>query len=74
MPPEAQSVFDLSPAEKLQLVQDWWDDLASDPSTVPVPQWHIDELERRRARLAANPGTGRSWDEVKRQLRARDGR
>jgi putative addiction module component (TIGR02574 family) len=74
MPPEAQSVFDLSPAEKLQLVQDLWDDLASDPVAVPVPQWHIDELERRRARLASNPGTGLNWEDVKRRLRVRYGR
>jgi len=74
MPPEEQSVFDLSPAEKLQLVQDLWDDLAADPSAVPVPQWHIEEVERRKARLAANPGTGLTWEEVKRRVRARHGR
>lgn len=74
MPPEEQSVFDLSPSEKLLLVQDLWDDLAADPSAVPVPQEHIDELERRKARLAANPGTGLTWDEVKRRVRARHGR
>ena len=74
MPPEEQSVYDLSPAEKLQLVQDLWDDLAADPSAVPVPQWHIAEVERRKARLAANPGTGLTWEEVKRRVRARHGR
>jgi len=30
------SVFDLSPTEKLQLVEDLWDDLAAIPETVPV--------------------------------------
>lgn len=74
MPPQIESVFDLSPAEKLQLVQDLWDDLAADPSSVPVPDWHIAELERRKARLDANPGTGRTWDEVKQRIRARYGR
>ncbi len=29
------SIFDLSPAEKLQLVEDLWDDLASTPDAVP---------------------------------------
>ncbi len=29
MDPEVTSVFDLSPAEKLQLVEDLWDDLAA---------------------------------------------
>jgi len=30
------SVFDLSPSEKLQLVEDLWDDLAAQPEVVPV--------------------------------------
>jgi putative addiction module component (TIGR02574 family) len=30
------SIFDLSPSEKLQLVEDLWDDLAGKPEDVPV--------------------------------------
>ena len=30
------TVFDLSPAEKLQHVEDLWDDLAATPESVPV--------------------------------------
>jgi len=30
------SIFDLSPPEKLQLVEDLWDDLAATPSEVSV--------------------------------------
>ena len=66
MDPTTTSVFDLSPAEKLQLVEDLWDDLASRPSDVPVPSWQIEELERRRAKLMSNPATGLDWDKVKR--------
>jgi len=29
------SIFGLSPAEKLQLVEDLWDDLATTPSEIP---------------------------------------
>ena len=32
----AVSIFELSPSEKLQLVEDLWDDLAATPSEVPV--------------------------------------
>ena len=45
------SVFDLSPSEKLQLVEDLWDDLAATPSDVPVPDWQVEELDRRKANL-----------------------
>jgi len=36
---KAVSIFDLSPPEKLQLVEDLWDDLAATPSEVPVHEW-----------------------------------
>lgn len=68
------SVFDLSPAEKLQLVEDLWDDLAAAPDRVPVHDWQKAELVRRKANLARNPGTGLAWEEVKRRVRSRSGR
>ena len=70
----AASVFDLSPPEKLQLVEDLWDDLAAKPEDVPVHDWQIEELERRAANLANNPGSELSWEEVKRRVRSRYGR
>ncbi|MCE9556177.1 MAG: addiction module protein [Planctomycetes bacterium] len=68
------SVFDLSPAEKLQLVEDLWDDLAATPQTVPVHQWQKDELARRKANLQKNPASGLSWEEVQSRVRSRHGR
>src|SRR6266478_6614208 len=49
------SIFDLSPAEKLQLVEDLWDDLAATPQAVPVHDWQKQELARRKANLLTNP-------------------
>ena len=68
------SIFDLSPSEKLQLVEDLWDDLAATPSDVPVHDWQIAELDRRQANLRANPSSGLTWDEVQRRVRSRHGR
>jgi putative addiction module component (TIGR02574 family) len=73
MNPTKPSIFDLSPSEKLQLVEDLWDDLAATPEAVPVHDWQIEELERRKANLAKNPGSGLAWDEVKRRVRASNG-
>ena len=64
------SIFDLSPSEKLQLVEDLWDDLAAAPETVPVHDWQKQELARRNANLSKNPGSVLSWEEVKRRVRA----
>jgi len=68
------SVFDLSPTEKLQLVEDIWDDLATAPEDVPVHDWQKQELARRKANLLSNPISGLSWEEVKRRVRSRYGR
>jgi putative addiction module component (TIGR02574 family) len=73
MAPDAASVFDLSPAEKLQLVEDLWDDLAATPSEIPVYDWQREELARRRANLQSNPASGLSWEEVKQRIRSRHG-
>jgi len=68
------SVFDLSPTEKLQLVEDLWDDLAATPESVPVHDWQKEELARRKANLLSNPASGLSWEEIKRRVRSRYGR
>jgi len=65
------SIFDLSPSEKLQLVEDLWDDLAAAPDAVPVHDWQKEELDRRKRNLLENPASGSTWDEVKHRVRAR---
>ena len=74
MSSSAPSVFDLSPSEKLQLVQDLWDDLAATPEDVPVHEWQKRGLDRRSANLSRNPASGLQWDEVKRRVRGAYGR
>ena len=68
------SVFELSPAEKLQLVEDLWDDLAATPEEVPVHDWQKQELARRKANLVSQPAPGLAWEDVKRRVRASHGR
>lgn len=70
----ADSLFDLSPPEKLQLVEDLWDELAATPRDVPIHQWQADELSRRKANLASKPAANVSWDDVKSRIRSRYGR
>lgn len=68
------SVFDLSPPEKLQLVEDLWDDLASAPNAIPVPEWHKTEIERRQANLERFPAAAVSWEEMRQRIVSREGR
>lgn len=74
MTPSVTSVFDLTAAEKLQLVEDLWDELAATPETVPVYDWQKDELARRKARLSNEPASALPWDEVKQSVRRHYGR
>jgi putative addiction module component (TIGR02574 family) len=68
-----RSVFDLSPAEKLQLVEDLWDKLAATPEEVPIHDWQIKELARREANLQRNPDSVTDWESVKRRVRGLNG-
>ena len=74
MSSSAESIFELSLSEKLQLVEDLWDDLAAEPAGIPLYDWQKQELARRKANLAENPASGLSWDEVKRRVRAHHAR
>ena len=71
---EPASVFDLSPAEKLRLIEDLWDDLASDPEDVPIHDWQKEELDRRHANLKNTPASGLSREEIVARIRKRHGR
>jgi putative addiction module component (TIGR02574 family) len=61
-------LFDLPTAEKLQLVEDLWDDIAASEEPLPIPQWQIDELRRRKAVRMANPMDGSTWEEVQERI------
>jgi putative addiction module component (TIGR02574 family) len=68
---EAIPHFDeLSSAEKLVLLEELWDDLAGQPSEVPVRDWQKLELERRYQEYLQNPSEGSSWSEVRDRLLA----
>jgi putative addiction module component (TIGR02574 family) len=69
MPPTGISIFDLSPSEKLQLVEDLWDDIAATPDDVPVHDWQKQDLARRKASLQKNPASGLHWEDVKQRVR-----
>lgn len=55
--------------ERLQLVEDIWDAIAASPESVPVPDWHLTELDRRIDDPSPDPDL--SWDEVRDRLRKR---
>jgi putative addiction module component (TIGR02574 family) len=71
---DTHSLFDLTPPEKLQLVEDLWDDLAAIPADIPVHDWQKEELARRKANLESRPASGVAWQDIKSRIRSRYGR
>ena len=69
-----RSIFDLSASEKLQLVEDLWDDVAATPEAIPIHDWQKEELARRKANLMRNPASGLTWEAAKRKIRGLHGR
>ncbi|MEX1230275.1 MAG: addiction module protein [Planctomycetaceae bacterium] len=74
---DVQTLFEsarkLAPDDKLKLIQDLWDDFSAQPENVPVPDWQIRELERRRTEFLKNPSSGLTLEEFKRRIRERHG-
>ncbi len=58
----------LTPAEKLQLVEELWDEIAASEDRLPIPDWHRAVLNEDQARYGANPTEGSPWPEVKARL------
>ncbi len=59
---------ELSASEKLLILEELWDNLAEQPSDVPVPDWQRQELERRYQEYLSNPSAGSPWPEVRDRL------
>lgn len=61
----------LSASEKILLVEDLGDSVASDESRVPVPQSHTEELDRRLQSYASHPGNLLSLEELQTRIAKR---
>jgi putative addiction module component (TIGR02574 family) len=61
----------LSTSEKILLVEDLWDKISVDESSVPVPQSHKEELDRRLRRYKSHPGNLLSLEELQGRIERR---
>jgi len=60
----------LSSSEKLLLVGELWNDLASRPSEIPVSRDILEELDRRIEEYEKNPDSVTTWEEAKSRILA----
>ena len=61
----------LSTPEKILLVEDLWDSISADESSIPVPESHKAELDKRHSRFQSSPGNLLSLDELRSRIEKR---
>jgi putative addiction module component (TIGR02574 family) len=69
MSTELSDILQMSVAERIQLVEDIWDSIAAVPEALPLTDAEREELDRRLAAYAQNPGEGIPWDELREKVR-----
>jgi putative addiction module component (TIGR02574 family) len=62
---EFAPLFELSCAERIQLVEDLWDSIAKKANQIPLPDWQITEVEQIRIKAEKSPESLESWDSVR---------
>lgn len=61
----------MSAEEQIDYINGLWGRVLAHPESLPVPDWHRKILAERLAEYrAGNAGNGRSWIEVRKDLRA----
>jgi putative addiction module component (TIGR02574 family) len=65
---DPREILKLSVSERIQLVEEIRDSIAAHPESLPVTEAQKAELDRRLADYRANPGQGRTWEEVRDSL------
>jgi putative addiction module component (TIGR02574 family) len=65
------NIDDLSPEERLSLLEQLWESLRKTPDSIPLTQDQRVELDRRLDDLEADAGDGIPWEEVLERIRGR---
>ena len=73
MPNQLSALLELSPDEKLDIIEALWASLNQSPELIPLPEWQKQELDRRQAEYEANPGPLLTWEEVQANILAKHG-
>lgn len=61
-------INEMSVSQKLEAISLIWDSLASDPNSIPVPDWQRDELAKRTERLESGETTISDWDDAEKRF------
>ena len=59
----------LSPEERLDLIEELWDSLSTDPWRIPLTEAQADDLDRRLAEMEQDDSLGIPWETVLARIR-----
>ncbi len=68
---EINGIDELTIPEKILLIEDLWDSIVREESSVPVPQSHKKELDRRLKKYNSSPGNLLSLKELQGRVEKR---
>jgi putative addiction module component (TIGR02574 family) len=71
MPNQLSTLLDLSPDEKLDIIEALWASLNQSPELIALPEWQKRELDRSKAQYDAHPESLLSWEEVQANILAK---
>ena len=66
--PTAGQLRELSPGERLKLIEDVWDTFVGDPESLPLSESHAQTIDARLDGWEREPGAGAPWEEVRRRI------
>jgi putative addiction module component (TIGR02574 family) len=75
---QLSALLELSPDEKLDIIEALWKSLNQSPELIPLPEWQKQELDRReldrsKAQYDAYPESCLTWEEVQANILAKHG-
>ena len=73
MPNQLSALLELSPDEKLDIIEALWASLNQSPELIPLPEWQKQELDRSKAQYDAHPESLLTWEEVQANILAKHG-
>ena len=66
-----EEILNLSIKKRLELIEEIWDSIASNPEAVPLTSAQRRELDRRKREHRSDPSAAKPWSEVRVRLQKR---
>jgi putative addiction module component (TIGR02574 family) len=66
--PTPTELRELSPADRMRLLEDVWDTFVNAPDSLPISEYHEEIVDSRLEAWRRDPGRSTSWEVVQRRI------